>query len=148
MHDFPAPDIWLPHRVSYGETDTMGFVYYAEYLHYFERARTAYIRQCGVSYATIEERGVFLPVREATCRYRAPAHYDELLYIRIAVSELGRASLRFVYEVRDESKERLMAQGSTQHALIRRDGKPIPMPDWFKDILSNVKQPGPNEPLY
>ncbi len=148
MHDFPTPDIWLPHRVSYGETDTMGFVYYAEYLHYFERARTAYIRQCGISYADIEERGIFLPVREATCRYRSPARYDNLLYIRIAISEWGRASIRFVYEVRDESKERIMAEGSTQHALIHRDGKPVPVPGWLKDVLSNLRQPGPNEPLY
>ena len=148
MHDFPAPDIWLPHRVSYGETDTMGIVYYAEYLHYFERARTAYIRQCGISYADIEERGIFLPVREATCRYRSPARYDNLLYIRIAISEWGRASIRFVYEVRDESKERIMAEGSTQHALINRDGKPVSMPGWLKDVLSNLRQPGPNEPLY
>ena len=40
MHDaFPIPHVWMPHRVSYGETDTMGVLYYAEYLHLFERAR-------------------------------------------------------------------------------------------------------------
>lgn len=45
MHDFPTPDVWLAHRVSYGETDTMGYLYYAEYLHLFERSRSEYIRE-------------------------------------------------------------------------------------------------------
>lgn len=51
----------MPHRVSYGETDTMGVLYYAEYLHLFERARSAYIRSCGMSYADVEKKGIILP---------------------------------------------------------------------------------------
>ena len=96
MHmEFPTPAIWFSHRVSYGETDTMGVLYYAEYLHIFERARSEYIRALGMSYADVERRGVYLPVREAECRYRSPAHYDEpgqvhggppsSLYMRCAV---------------------------------------------------------------
>ena len=148
MHEFPTPDIWLPHRVSYGETDTMGFAYYAEYLHYFERARSAYIRQCGISYAAIEERGILLPVREATCRYRNPAHYDDLLMIRVAISEWGRASVRFEYQITDEGKEKVFTEGMTQHAIITRDGKPTRVPDWLREILGNLRQPAPGEPLY
>ena len=52
MHDFPTPDVWLAHRVSYGETDTMGYLYYAEYLHLFERSRSEYIREMGMSNAS------------------------------------------------------------------------------------------------
>lgn len=73
MHDFPTPETWFPHRVSYGETDCMGVLYYAEYLHIFERARSAFIRERGMSYADVEKRGIILPVREAQCRYRSPA---------------------------------------------------------------------------
>ena len=78
MHDFPTPDVWLAHRVSYGETDTMGYLYYAEYLHLFERSRSEYIREMGMSYAEVERLGIMLPVREAQCRYRRPARYDDL----------------------------------------------------------------------
>ena len=138
MHDFPSPDVWVPHRVSYGETDTMSFVYYAEYLHYFERARSAFIRQSGMSSAEIEQRDILLPVREAHCRYRQPAHYDDLLYIHIGISEWSRASLRFVYEIRDERKERVLVEGMTQHALINREGKPIAVPDWFRTLCSGI----------
>lgn len=115
----------------------MGVLYYAEYLHLFERARSAFIRQLGMSYAEVEKRGIILPVREARCRYRAPARYDDLVQIRTAVSQWGRASLHFLYEIWNEDKTRLLAEGMTQHALINREGRPVPMPDWFRQLGQN-----------
>lgn len=134
MHEFPTPDIWLAHRVSYGETDTMGVLYYAEYLHLFERARSEYIRAHGMSYGEVEERGIILPVREAHCRYRSPARYDDLVWIRTGIVEWGRASLRFVYELWNEDKTRLLASGMTQHAVINREGRPMAVPGWLRAI--------------
>lgn len=137
MHDFPAPEIWLPHRVSYGETDCMGVMYYAEYLHLFERSRSEFIRQCGMSYAEVEKKGVLLPVREAQCRYRSPARYDDLVLIRAGISEWRRASLRFVYEIWNENKTRLLAEGMTQHAIIDKEGRPTAIPEWFRQLVSS-----------
>lgn len=136
---FPVPDIWLPHRVSYGETDTMGVLYYAEYLHLFERSRNTYIRACGMSYAMVEKQGLRLPVREAYCRYRVPARYDDLIFIRAAISERCRASLRFVYEIWNEKKTHVLATGMTQHALTNMEGHPIAMPDWFRRLEPHHK---------
>lgn len=134
MHDFPRTSIWFAHRVSYGETDTMGVVYYAEYFHIFERARSEYIRARGMSYAEVEKRGIILPVREAQCRYRTSAHYDDLLQVHASISEWSRASLRFVYEVRNEDKTIVLATGMTQHAVLNSDKKPAPVPVWLKDL--------------
>jgi acyl-CoA thioester hydrolase len=61
------------HRVLYGDTDQMGIVYYANYFRFFEGARGEWIRGLGMSYAEIEERGIFLPVLEASVRYLKPA---------------------------------------------------------------------------
>ena len=113
----------------------MGVMYYAEYFHLFERARNEYIRALGESYADVEKRGVILPVREAQCRYRSPAVYDELVWIRIGIGEVGRASLKFVYEILDESRSRLHAEGMTQHATVNGELKPTPMPAWFRKLL-------------
>ena len=135
MAVFPVNDTWLAHRVSYGETDMMGLVYYAEYLHYFERARSECIRSRGMSYTVVEERGVMLPVREARCRYRSPARFDDLVWIRTGISEWGRASLTFVYEIRDEGRERLLADGMTQHACVNREGRPVPVPAWLRELM-------------
>ena len=113
----------------------MGLVYYAEYLHYFERARSECIRSRGMSYAVVEERGVMLPVREARCRYRSPARFDDLVWIRTGISEWGRASLTFVYEIRDEGRERLLADGMTQQACVNREGRPVPVPAWLRELM-------------
>lgn len=114
----------------------MGVMYYAEYLHLFERSRNEYIRQLGMSYADVEKKGVILPVREVTCRYRAPARYDDLVLIRAGISEIGRASIRFVYEIWNENKTLPLCDGMTQHALVNRDGHPLRMPEWFRELLN------------
>lgn len=115
----------------------MGVLYYAEYLHLFERARSEYIRTCGMSYNEVEKRGILLPVREAQCRYRISARYDDLILTRAGISEWGRASLRFVYELWSEDKTRLLAQGMTQHALVNHEGRPVPVPEWFRGLCEN-----------
>ncbi|MDR0338718.1 MAG: acyl-CoA thioesterase [Desulfovibrio sp.] len=138
MTDTIGPDVWMQHRVSYGETDTMGVLYYAEYLHIFERGRNAFIRAFGFSYNDVEKRGVYLPVREAGCRYRSSARYDDLLNLRCGISEWRRASFTFHYDIFDESKGRLIAQGFTQHALVNNQGKPLPVPDWFRDSFRSL----------
>lgn len=112
----------------------MGVLYYAEYFHIFERARSEYIRSFGMSYAEVEKRGIILPVREAQCRYRKSARYDDLVHIHISISEWSRASLRFVYEVRNEDKTIVLATGMTQHAVLNADKKPVPVPDWLKEL--------------
>lgn len=126
---------WLKHRVSYGETDAMGVVYYANYLHLFERGRSELIRSLGLSYVEVEEQGFFLPVREAQCRYLAPARYDQIIFIRTELSARTRASLSFAYEITDETRELVLARGMTQHAVVDASGKPVRVPTWLAERL-------------
>jgi acyl-CoA thioester hydrolase len=136
--EFPAAETWYAHRVSYGETDAMGVLYYGEYMHIFERARGQFLRERGMSYNEVEQRGILLPVREAWCRYRAPSRYDDLIWVRSGVAEFGRASLNIVYELWDEDRIQLRAQGFTVHPTVNTQGKPVPMPDWFKELCAAV----------
>lgn len=138
--DFPTPDSWLAHRISYGETDTMGWAYYGEYLHFFERGRSQFIRDRGMSYADVEKRGVILPVREAWSRYRAPCRYDDLIWIRTGISKWGRASVLFVYRLYNEEKKTLLCEGYTHHPCVNSAGRPIPAPKWFKELFTAVPQ--------
>ena len=64
-----------------------------------------------MSYAEVEKKGLILPVREAQCRYRSSARYDDLVLVRAGIAEWARASLRFVYEILNEDKTRLLATG-------------------------------------
>ena len=128
-------EIWLAHRVSYGETDAMGVVYHAEYIHFFERSRGELCRENGLGYKEVVARGIMLPVKEVECRYRIPARYDDLLWIHARITEWRRASMRFEYKIYDESRTKVMCEGSTLHACVNREGRPVPMPVWMKETL-------------
>ena len=127
---------WLTHRVSYGETDAMNVVYYAEYFHLFERARNEYIRELGMTYKEVEARGLYLPVREAQARYRCPLRYDDLIHIRAVISDWRRASLLFEYEIYNEDKTVIATTGNTLHACVDARGKPVPVPDWLRGLCA------------
>ena len=139
MDNFPKIHIWHQHRVSYGETDAMGVLYHAEYFHIFERSRNTLIREHGISYKELEAGGLFLPVRDAQCRYRCPARYDDALYVKTGISEWGRASLTIAYELYDETKTSLLAAGMTKHACVNADGRPVPVPLWLKNLMTSRK---------
>lgn len=136
MKEFPEPNTVLTHRISYGETDAMGLVYYAEYLHLFERSRGHYIREHGMSYAEVERRGIFLPVREAGCRYQVPCRYDEIIHIKAGIMKWGRASMDFYYEIFNEDRSKRLAYGYTQHAAVTPEGKPTAVPEWLRELFS------------
>src|SRR5260370_39554087 len=82
-------------RVIYGDTDQMGVVYYANYFRYFGFSLIEYFRGLHRSYRDLELEGSFLPVVEATCHYRSPARYDDLLVIPAELKLLRRTSLLF-----------------------------------------------------
>jgi len=123
-------------RVIFGDTDQMGVVYYANYLRYFESARAAYWRDLGKSYKDLEAWGVALPVVEAHCNYRRPAHYEDLLTVETEVTELRGASLRFAYRVMRGTE--LLAEGYTRHAVIGTDGRPKALPDALRSAIPPV----------
>src|SRR5207244_4461193 len=77
-------------RVNYSEADQMGVVYHANYLIWFDRARTELMRETGVTYKELEQQGVYLAVSEVKVRYRAAARYDDLVRVRCWVRELAR----------------------------------------------------------
>ena len=118
-------------RVRYAETDRMGLLHHANYLVYFEQARTELLRGRGVSYRDLEDQGYLLVIVKAEVRYRSPAHYDDLLTIRTTVTRTGPVRLEHRYEVFRDGK--LLAEGSTTLACVDRDGKLQAMPEWLAE---------------
>ena len=114
-------------RVLYGDTDSGGVVYYANYLRYFEAGRTEYMRELIASYRTLEEQGFILPVVECHVRYKASARYDDLLVVETSLAEVRPASCRFTYRISREDGKTLVL-GSTTHAAVDRQGKLAKLP--------------------
>lgn len=117
---------WFAHklRVRYQETDQMGVVYHANYLNWFEVARTEYIRALGVTYKILEQQGLFLPVTDAEIKFVQPAKYDDLVSIHTRISRSTALRLEFEYRIFREPGE-LLVSGVTRHAWLNRDWKPM-----------------------
>lgn len=122
-------------RVRYGETDQMGHAYYANYLYWFEQARGAWCRDRGFTYKDLEEKGYFLPVVEVHVRYRGEVKYDDWICIRVSLPEIRRASIRFEYQVFNETLGKVVTEGYTWHVLMGTARKAISIPGEVRDWL-------------
>jgi acyl-CoA thioester hydrolase len=116
-------------RVRYAETDQMGVVYYANYLVWFEVARTDLLRTLGWTYREMEATGVYLPVIEAHCEYRLAARYDDDLTIRTEGRLASRVRVEFSYEIVLQTSSQLAAVGRTVHAATDAGGRPRRLPE-------------------
>ena len=123
-------------RVRYGETDQMGVVYHSNYFLYFEMGRTELLRAAGFAYSELEKRGVFLVVTESACRHRAAASYDDLLRVTTRVTRVGKATIRFEYEVHGP-QNKLLAEGHTELAAVGRDRSPTRLPREIVNCLTS-----------
>jgi len=137
-------------RVRYAETDTMGVVYYGNYLTYFEVGRVEFLRQNGVPMSEVDDK-VRMPVVEATVRYVKPARLDDLLRVRCWIGERRRASFVFGYEIRRAETGDLVATGETRHACWHPETqKMIAIPPWLGALLVVTASPdaegGPASP--
>jgi acyl-CoA thioester hydrolase len=123
-------------RVRYADTDQMGVVYYANYLVWFEVARTEWLRDAGWTYREMEGEGISLPVIEARCEYRLPARYDDELDLETTGTALTGVRLRFDYRVIRVSDGSLLAEGHTVHASMGAGGRPRRLPARVGQVLA------------
>lgn len=123
-------------RVRYAETDKMGIVHHANYLVWFETGRSELCRSRGFSYKEMESDGLLMLVAESYLRYKAPAHYEDVLVIRTKVAEVRSRSIRFVYEVYRPEDDVLIAEGETVHLVTDTDKKIRHIPEVYKAKLS------------
>ncbi len=121
-------------RVRYEETDQMGVVYHANYLRYFDVARTEALRAGGASYAGLERQGIYLVVTDARCHYHGAAHFDDLLTVRATLTERRKVRLRFEYEIlRGQTR---IVTGHTVLACLDAARRPRKLPDALIAVIS------------
>lgn len=123
-------------RPRYGEVDQMGYVYHANYVSYCHQARTELMRKLGIPDSLLEENNVMLPVISFNIRYKKPAHYDEALTISTIVREMPKVRFQFEFEIRNENSELVSAASSTVVFVEKENRKPISIPAFVADALS------------
>ena len=123
------------YRVIYGDTDTMGVAYHANYLRWFEMGRNELFRHLGLPYKEVEARGLALPVSEVTCKYHHPARYDDVIFIHTTVNTGFRAGLQFDYTLTNEDGSVTHTTGYTRHAFVNDQGKVVRPPKFIRDLI-------------
>jgi acyl-CoA thioester hydrolase len=124
-------------EVRYIETDQMGHVHHANYIAWFELARTRLCIDCGIPYASIEQMGYLLIVSAVEVRYRRPAHYGDTVAVTTWIERLASRQLRFAYEVR--RGDELLATGASEHLWVERDGRrPVRTPAPLREPFARV----------
>jgi acyl-CoA thioester hydrolase len=125
------------YRVIYGDTDQMGVVYYANYLRWFERGRSEFLRQMGCPYGQIESKGYHFPVTELSCRYFKPVYYDDLITIETQLTALRRATLNFRYKIFRQGEGEPLAMGTSTHACLAAGGRIARIPPDLANLLAS-----------
>ena len=110
-------------RIYYEDTDCGGIVYYANYLKYFERARTQYLEERGLSVSELMKAGRVFVVVHAEVEYRSPARYGETLEIETIVSEMNPAAITFSHVVLERESRRVVVEGAARLAVTDGNGK-------------------------
>ncbi len=124
---FVAHEHHLPIRVYFEDTDFSGLVYHANYLRYFERARSDMLRCLGIDQKAVFERGEGVyAVAELTIKYRRPAHYDDALLIVSTVESIRAASCLIHQRVMRDGE--LLADAQVTAAFLSPSGKPKRQP--------------------
>lgn len=120
-------------RVYYEDTDAGGIVFYANYLRFFERARTEWLRALGVSHRELAENdGQQFVVRSLSVDYRKPARLDDELDLQLSTIKARRASLVLEQRAYRRGSEDLLVSAQVQIASVRcSDGSPVGMPKWL-----------------
>ncbi len=127
----------IPIEVRYAETDQMGVVHHANYLAWFEIARTRLCEEAGYHYAAIEELGYWLVVTGANIRYRQGARYGQTVTVSCELDWLGTRALQFGYDVRFEGAR--LASATTEHVWVdRRSGRYCRIPEVLRETFLSL----------
>lgn len=124
-----------PIRVYYENTDAGGVVYHAEYLKFFERARSEWLRHLGFAHPDLKAlHGIIFVVRQMQIKYRQPARFDELLEVETTLDELGRSKIVFSQKLKREQD--VLTEATVEVVCVECEKfRPAPMPDHITTIM-------------
>ncbi|WLV25884.1 thioesterase family protein [Aciduricibacillus chroicocephali] len=132
-----------PIEVRYQETDQMGVVYHANYLVWFEIARTKFIESLGFSYADMEKEGIVSPVTDIQVSYLKPVKYGDIATVETWLASYD--GIRSVYAYNVKVNDEKFVTGSSEHVIVKKDGfRPVSLrkkfPDWHEAYQANVME--------
>lgn len=125
----------VKYRVCYADTDQMGYVYYGNYARLYEIARVETLRSLGVSYKSLEDNGIGLPVAEHYTKFIAPGLYDDELTVICQVDMLPTAKIVFSYRIKNEEGDLINEGKTTLVFMDLKTKKVVKAPDFILNAL-------------
>ena len=125
--------------VRYAETDKMGIVHHSVYPIWYEVARTDFVKVTGLTYSKMEEIGLMTPLVGLNCKYMQPAYYEDELIIKVSIGKLSPVKIEFQYAVYREGENKPINTGTTVHAIVGKNLKPINCKKVFPEIYSKLE---------
>lgn len=124
-------------RPRYGEVDQMGYVYHANYVIYCHQARNEFLRKLGIDEINLENNHIILPVINFDINYKKPAHFDELITIKIIIREMPKVRFSFEFEIKNEQNTLLSKARSTVVFVDSRSRLPKSIPHFIENKLNS-----------
>ena len=122
-------------RIRYSETDQMGVVYHGNYAQYLELARVEWLRSLGISYKSMEEGGIMLPVISLSIKYLKSAKYDDLVTVKVILTKKPAIRIEFDYEMTNEAGELLATANTVLVFMDMKRNRPTKCPQILLDKL-------------
>lgn len=127
----------FPVRVYYEDTDAGGIVYYANYLKFFERARTEWLRALGVEQDLLLSQNVAFVVTQVLMDNKKPARFNELLTVTSQISTLKRASMVFTQQIFNSANELVCSANITVACIALQEMKARAIPAQITEVLTS-----------
>ena len=124
-------------RVRYGETDQMGVVYHGNYALYLEMGRIEWLRKLGISYKSMEENGIMLPVVSLSINYKKSAGYDDVINVKTQLKSKPTAKIEFEYEITNDKGEIITIANTTLVFIDMKTNRPVRAPQYILDLLED-----------
>jgi acyl-CoA thioester hydrolase len=124
-------------KVRYAETDQMGVVHHGNYASYLEVARLDWLQYLGISYKSMEEEGVMLPVYELNLKFLKSALFDDTLKIVTKLKKTPSVKIEFEYEIYNQEEQLLTTASTVLVFLDVQSRKPIRCPEYMIERLKS-----------
>ena len=130
-------------RVHYYETDMMGVVHHANYIHWMEEARIEFMDQIGFPYAAMEQRGILSPVKSLSCGYKTPCTFGDTVSVFVSVASFNGVVMAIRYRMRKEDGS-LVCEARSEHVFLTREGRFVrmkqKMPEFCEAIAKEAER--------
>ena len=126
-------------RVQYYETDMMGIVHHANYIHWMEEARIDFMDQLGYPYARMEAEGFQSPVRGLSCQYRQPCRFGDTVAVEVSVIAYKGVLMTLKYDIRRADNGDKLCEATSEHVFVNREGRLIRLERDLPEFSAAVK---------